>query len=99
VLVVEDVYGRNADRSIAYAPSGKPNLMSDGNGLISLNLATMIPEVSGGRRVGGDEDEHAPLACQGRLFCNGAIAKGVWTTQPALPDGYLLVNKTSMLKV
>ena len=64
--------GKEADGRIAYAPDGKPNLMTDGNGLISLNLAKQIPEVSNGLKVGGDEDDgKAPILTQFRLWAQG----------------------------
>ena len=46
---------------------GEANLMTDGCGLISLNLARAIPEVKGGRDASNGDARGAPLICQVRL--------------------------------
>jgi hypothetical protein len=79
VLVVEDIYGRDASGSITFAPNGKRNLMTDGNGLISHNLAALIPSVQGGKRVGSGSGG-APLATQARMYLLLTTGANVLTT-------------------
>jgi hypothetical protein len=90
VLLVDDVRGSGLDAK------GKPAVMTDGNGLISINLAATFPCVSSGQRV--SDAGGAPLVTQFRNWIYGSMDKGTVTTDARLPDGYIIMRQ-SMRKV
>ena len=87
VFLFDDIHGTGFDAK------GKRALMTDGNGLISSNLSSTFPRVSSG--LCREDSEGAPLATQMRLWLKGSLDKGVLTTDPQLPPGYLLIRKSN----
>ena len=106
----DDVYGTNPDGSPSLDLNGERRLMTDGHGLLALNLACLVPPVIGGlqarwgsrlpERLEVDEagEQKAPLGTQMRLFCQGSVSKGVLQTHALLPSG-LIVLLRSQVKV
>ena len=91
VLVCDDIKG----------DTGK--VMTDGGGLISLELAQHIEPIQGGSKRLALEDraqEHrsAPLVTQIRAWLQGYLAKGTLTTAAQL-QGQLIVLRREMVKV
>ena len=65
VIICEDIKGRCNDGSVATDANGEEYILTDGAGLISLNLAEEIPQILGGRLIGSARDEpSAPLVAQ-----------------------------------
>ena len=90
VVSVDDILGEDTNRPIALDASKAPRLMSDGNGLISRELAKEVAAAL--------EWEHVPLATQMRLWWGGSVAKGMLTTTSALPANVIVV-RSSQVKV
>ena len=66
------------------------NIMTDGCGWISLNLAKQIPHVVGGALTKNeDNQEFIPLVTQCRLGFEQGFVKGTLATHPYLPNGKL----------
>lgn len=97
VVLVNDVYGTAADGTAARDSAGKKRLMTDGAGLISPDLARLIPPVTSGR-LRRDEPSSGPLLTQIRLWFNGLVAKGMLLLDATLPPG-VCVLRDSMVKV
>ena len=70
--------------------------MTDGCGLISLDLVENCPEIVSGS-IRSEQDE-APALLQHRLLVEGCVFKGVLNTCATLPTGIVL-QRNSMLKV
>ena len=112
LVLVDDVAGRMADGSDALDSGGKRRIMTDGDGLISLDLASQIPSIHSGRLrtdstrreagAGGGVDDgragRAPLWLQVRLWWRRFVAKGGLSLDATLPDG-IVVLRDSMVKV
>jgi len=104
VVVCDDIVGARADGSPAATADGSAQLMTDGAGLISLDLARLLPPVSGGRLVVGDHVGHctegsAPLVTQLRLWLDGSLAKGTLLSSSALSARLIVLRRRSMLKI
>jgi hypothetical protein len=93
VALIADVYGRRTDGTFSADAAGKKRLMTDGCGLISLNLAKRIPPIKGGRIVGSADSaaRGAPLSCQCRLWHEGWVFKMVLLVDATLPDDHLVL--------
>ena len=101
IMIVDDVYATTADGTAALNADGKLQPMTDGNGWISRDLAELIPQVQAGlllEESGSASHAVAPLFTQGRLWVEGSVAKGVWTTVDGLPASTIVVSD-SMLKL
>ena len=91
VVAIDDLLGMAEGDQPAVSPSGGPYLMSDGCGMISLNLAEQLT-----RTLCWD---HVYLLTQIRLWWGGGfLAKGVLFTSAALPPNVILV-RDSQIKV
>lgn len=99
-------------RSSAGGSDIKPRIMTDGSGLISVNLAAQLPSVAEGVLLPDANDEvdssswlasssHTPLAPLGtqlRLYALGYLAKGTLVACHSLP-GNVIVLTNSQVKV
>ena len=99
VIVGDDIVGYAADGAESVDASGVVRLMTDGAGLISHDLAALIPAVANGRRTDSTEigelaeiadapaevgaPASAPLTPQVRLWHGGLLAKGTLCTAAA----------------
>ena len=101
VYVCDDLVGALPSGEVARDADGEPRLMSDGAGLISLDLARRIPAVVSGRRVSDAEHDasSAPLVTQLRLWLEGMLAKGTLCACGTLPSGVIVLRRGSMVKV
>ena len=101
VYVCEDVYGTLPNGQAALDADGEPRLMTDGAGLISLDLARRIPAVVSGKRVSDADNDasSAPLVTQLRLWLEGMLAKGTLCACSTLPSGVIVLRRGSMVKV
>ena len=101
VYVCDDVVGVLPNGQPALDVDGEPRLMTDGAGLISLDLARRIPAVASGKLVSdADHDaSSAPLVTQLRLWLEGMLAKGTLCACSTLPDGVIVLRRGSMIKV
>ena len=84
---------------------GNPMIATDGCGLISRNLAALLPSVSNGLPHGSPDGGDAALTgglaalgCQMRLYAHGGLAKGLLMTAHSLPDGVVVLTN-SQIKV
>eukprot|EP00966_Prymnesium_polylepis_P008041 185117-Prymnesium_polylepis.1 len=50
IIVVDDIFARDSSGAQVLDSKGKPCVMTDGAGLISLNLAEMIPPIASGEK-------------------------------------------------
>jgi hypothetical protein len=90
VVELDDIFGAPAPSAASQqsaAAVGAPNLMTDGGGCISHDLAKQI----------ADECD-VPLVSQVRLWYHGSVAKGTLTTSAALPRRTIVV-RSSQIKV
>lgn len=96
VVDIPDVPGRNPDGTAAVNPAGDPQIMTDGNGVISLKLAAQIPAVYGGVLQGGAgrEEEGAAALVQVRVWVNGCLYKGTLLVSASLPDNEIHMPKS-----
>ena len=82
-------------------PCGDRRCLTDGCGLIALDLARRVPFCTNGHAKrandGGGEIEPT-LAMQVRLWYQGSLAKGMLVTSAQLPAG-VIVLRPSMIKV
>ena len=102
VYVCDDIIGALPTGAPSVDANGEPRLMSDGAGLISLDLARQIPPVVSGRLLVGDDadaDGSAPLITQLRLWLSGLLAKGTLCACAGLPTGVIVLRRASMVKV
>ena len=95
----------------AIGADGKVRIMTDGDGLIALDLARRVPAAHAGRlrgrpsvdrsglgTGGGDVGGGAPAWMQVRLWWRGYVAKGGLSLDSTLPSG-VIVLRDSMIKV
>lgn len=87
VLVMADTRGCGIDSK------GNPAQMTEGNGLISENLAATFPKVSSGQVI--DRADGAPLVTQYREYAFGSLDKGTLTTDSRLPPGWIVLPNSS----
>ena len=93
VVEVDDLYSVTGD------------VMTDGCGRISLDLACHLPPLENGSptdklmatRMAADAS--APLVSQARLWYAGCVAKGLWLTDATLPERTILVSRQTQRKL
>ena len=81
------------------------DVMTDGCGRISLDLARLLPPLENGSfsdklmvaRMATDAS--APLVSQARLWYAGSVAKGLWLTDATLPERTILVGRQTQRKL
>ena len=102
VLVCDDIRGRNGDGSVATDVNGEERIMTDGAGMISLNLAKLIPPILNGQRTKSaatHDGDSAPCLAQVRAWLRGYLFKGLLLTVPSLPNDTIVFPRQSMMKV
>ena len=90
VVAIDDIVGRLPSGQPSYDPTGDAYLLSDGNGLIALNLAEEITTLLKWHNV--------PLLTQIRGWWHGSVSKGVLSTSSLLPRNVIVV-RASQIKV
>ena len=87
VYIVDDIHAEGWDVSGV--------IMTDGAGLISSNLAEMLPSVSEGNLV-EEVPVGAPLGTQMRAYPHGMLAKGMLMTSHSLPPNVILLTNSQV---
>ena len=103
IIEVDDLYSDARDEGLRSEAGSQ--VMTDGAGRISLDLARLLPPLENGSLV--DElmasrmarDASAPLVCQARLWYAGSAAKGLWLTDATLPERTILVGRQTQRKL
>ena len=110
VVQMDDDCARDQHGEPVCDASGKPRLMTDGCGLVSADVAKMIPRLANGQLIDekdfcfqeldsiGSEDRIGPLVSQVRLWYCGSLAKGLLLKVDRLPDRTIVVRR-SQIKV
>ena len=104
VVEVEDARGRDENGAVTLDAAGKERLMEDGCGLVSADIAALIPRVASGQLDRSREaaelasDSVGPMVSQVRLWYCGSLAKGTLLRCEALPP-WTLVVRASQRKV
>ena len=83
VILVDDLKG-------GLDPTGAPYVLTDGVGLVAVNLAEEIKEALNWA--------YTPLHTQMRLWCKSSVSKGVLMTSSALPKDVIII-RNSQIKV
>jgi len=90
LVLLDDIAGCGEAGQTACDPRGDPYVMTDGNGLISVDLAEDLKQACAWKQL--------PLVVQKRLWYGKSLSKGTLTVCSALPVRTIVVRQ-SMIKV